>query len=277
MTTLRIIYDNAADRGVITASSTAGSLAASNLKIDRKSKIWRSVGTSATLTCAWPTLEVISGVVMPFCNLSGTATIQVRVYDVTSGGSPIFISPVTLAAPIVPLGYWAWGQQPLGVNAFSYGYTIYARLWFGKMLLAKRVEIDIVDTSNTSGYIDVSRLVVGNHWSPRYNTSFGIPVTYSDQSTNMRAQSGDLIGNNSYKSKKISIDLNWLTDADRSLLASLYKNNGTSKPIFMSVFPNNTDPAKEQNYQIYGKLPSAGQITHPMHTIYSSQLELEEA
>ena len=276
MTTLRVIYDNAADRGTITASSTAGSLSASNLKIDRKSKIWRSVGTIATLTCTWTSLETISGVVLPFCNLSDTATIQVRVYDVGTGGSPIFTSPLILAAPMIPLGYWAWGQQPLGVNTFSYGFNTYARIWLGKMFSARRVEIDIVDTNNTAGYIDVSRLIVGNHWSPQFNTGFGIPVTFTDSTVNSRAQSGDLISNIGFKSKKMTVDLNWLTDADRSLLTSLFRNNGASKPVFMSVFPNDTDPAKEQTYQIYGKLPNSGQITHPMHTIYSSQLELEE-
>lgn len=276
MTTLRIIYDNAADRGVISASSTAGSLAASNLKIDRKSKIWRSVGTSATLTCTWTAPEVVSGVILPFCNLTANATMQVRVYDVAVGGTPIFTSPITVAAPPVGLGYWAWGQQPLGVNAFAYGFNVYARVWFEKMLLARRVEVDIVDSTNPAGYIDVSRLIIGNYWEPAHNTGFGLPVSFTDSSTNSRAQSGDLISNRGYKSKKLSVDLNWLTDADRSMLSSLFRNNGNSKPIFVSIFPNDPDSAKEQTYQIYGKLPTTPQITHPMHTIYSSQIEIEE-
>ena len=162
MTTLRIIYDNVADRGTTIASSTAGSLAASNLKNDRKSKIWRSVGTSATLSCIWTKLEPISGVVLPFCNFSDTATMQVLVYDVATGGTPILTTPITQAAPIVTLGYWSWGQQPLGVNTFSYGFNKYARVWFGKMLLARRVEIVISDPANPSGYLEVARLIVGN-------------------------------------------------------------------------------------------------------------------
>ena len=47
---VRIIYDNAADRATITASSTAGVLVASNMQDDRKSVVWRSTSTSATIT-----------------------------------------------------------------------------------------------------------------------------------------------------------------------------------------------------------------------------------
>lgn len=276
MTTLRIIYDNAVDRGTLTASSTAGSLAASNMQIDRKSKVWRSTTTSATLSCAWTTSEYVSGVIIPFCNLSATATITVRIYNVTSGGSPIYTSPATEAGPIVAAGYWAWGQEPLGVNAYSYGFSKYARVWIPNRYQAKRVEIDISDPSNPSGYLEVSRLVIGNHWSPQFNTSFGIPVSYVDTSVNSRAQSGDLISTIGIKYKKLVVDLNWLVAADRTILSSLLQKNGTSKSVFVSLFPEDEDVVKEQTYEIYGRLPATAQISHPMHMMYSSQLEIEE-
>lgn len=276
MPSLRIVYDNQADSGTLTASSTAGTLSASNMLVDKKSKVWRSVGTSATLKCSWNTFRLINCVILPFCNFSSTATAVVRLYDSTTAGTLLYTSPTTLVTPTVPTGYWGFGTQPLGVNAFSYGFSQHARVWIPNTYSVKRVEIDIVDTNNTSGYLEVSRFVTGNYWSPTYNTSYGIPIVTVDSTQQNRAQSGDLVSLVGFKYKKMSVDLNWLVDADRSRFLAMFQANGASKAVFVSVFPEDSDPLKEQAYQIFGKLPTQSQITHPMYTIYSSQIELEE-
>jgi hypothetical protein len=79
MSNMRIISDNAADRATLTASSTAGALSVTNLQTDVKSDVWRAIGTSARLTATWAALETIQGVALPFCNLSPTALMRVRV------------------------------------------------------------------------------------------------------------------------------------------------------------------------------------------------------
>jgi hypothetical protein len=277
MPSLRIIYDNLADSGTVTATSTAGSLAATNMQIDKKSKVWRSVGTTATLKCSWSSSKSINSIVFAFCNFSSTATVVARLYDTTVGGTPLYTSPSTLITPSVSAEYWGNGSQPLGVNSYSYGFTQHARLWLANTYTTvKRIELDVTDTSNTSGYLEVSRLILGNYWAPTYNTGFGIPMTSVDAGTQTRAQSGDLVSSVSYKYKKLSIDLAWMLAPDRVRLQSMLQNNGISKGVFLSVFPEDTDPFKEQTYQIYGKLPNSVTISHPMHTIYSTQIELEE-
>jgi hypothetical protein len=276
MPSLRIVYDNAADSGTLTATSTAGSLAATNMQIDKKSKVWRSVGTSATLTCSWSSIKLINCVILPFCNFSSTATAIVRVYDAASGGTLLYTSPSTLVTPTVPVGYWGLGTQPLGVNAYSYGFSQHARVWLPSTYSARRVEITITDSSNPSGYLEVARFVTGNYWSPMYNTGFGIPLVTIDSSVQSRSQAGDLITSVGFKYKKMSIDLNWLVDSDRSRFLAMLQTNGSAKAVFVSVFPEDVDTLKEQSYQIFGKLPAQTQVTHPMHTIYSSQIELEE-
>jgi hypothetical protein len=79
MPNLRIIYDNAADRAALTASTTAGALVAANLQTDNKGAIWRSTSTAARLTATWVNPELLSGVALPFCNLSSTSTVRARV------------------------------------------------------------------------------------------------------------------------------------------------------------------------------------------------------
>jgi|APAra7269096714_1048519.scaffolds.fasta_scaffold00313_9 hypothetical protein len=77
MSNLRIVHDNASCRATITASSTAGALAAANLQVDDKSSVWRATGTTARLTLTWQAAEEIGAAAL-ICNLSPTATMRVR-------------------------------------------------------------------------------------------------------------------------------------------------------------------------------------------------------
>lgn len=81
MPNLRIVSDNAIDRAAtLTATSQAStSMSVGNLLIDRKSSVWRSVGTAANFRATWGSAETIGCVALPFCNLSPTATMRVRV------------------------------------------------------------------------------------------------------------------------------------------------------------------------------------------------------
>ncbi len=276
MSNLRIIYNNAIDRATLTASSTAGTLVASNMKLDKKSKVWRSAGTSESITSIWTTSEIINGVILPHCNLTSTATMRVRAYTLSGDGSPIFDSGANLAAPYVGLGLWDWGAIPLGVNAYSYGGGTYAVCWFDNSYSIQKIVIDIEDPDNTATYIECARIVSGSAWSPTYNTSFGIPVSYVDTGTQTRSGGGDMITNRGITYKQINLDLAYMNASDRQRFNEIMRGNGLPRPVFLSVFPEDPDPEKEQTYQVYGKMPEISQLTHPMHTIYSGAITIQE-
>ena len=64
MANIRFIHDNAADRATLAASTTAGSLAATNLQRNEKAAIWRSTGTTATIAATWAIAEPVDSVVL---------------------------------------------------------------------------------------------------------------------------------------------------------------------------------------------------------------------
>ena len=76
MPNLRLIYDNVASSATLTASTTAGTLAASNMLTDVKSVVHRSTGTSVTYTMTWTANQTVGGVALPATNLTSTATIR---------------------------------------------------------------------------------------------------------------------------------------------------------------------------------------------------------
>jgi len=273
---IRIVYNNAADRATITASSTAGSLAASNLKTDFKSAIYRSTGTTTTITLTWTTAEFVGMVALPFSNLTSPATLQVKCYTESTDVSPVLDTGVVSACAAAPLGAWDWGNVPLGVNAYSYVGSAYGRAWFETNAI-KKMEVIISDTTNPSGYIEASRIVCGAYFEPINNAELNAQWAVNETSTNTRNDSSDLITDLGSKSKKISFSLEHMTPSDRASVTNILRGNGIARPVFLSLFPEDSDASQEQLYQVYGKLSQQSAVSIAYWNAYSSTLEVEES
>lgn len=275
MSNLRILYDIASDRATLTASTTAGSLVVDNLKSNHKSLVWRSTSTTASLTATWTTPEFVGCIAIPFCNFTSTATIRVRVYTDAAGNELVFDTGVVLACPYSPLGAFKWGEEPIGVNSYTYGGGTYASVWT-PIKTARKVVIDIVDDGNPAGYLDCGRLVVGGYWTPIYNPQYSATATSQDTSRQYRTEAGELLSDIGTVSKRLNINLSILVPSDRAAFWRSIRNVGMSKPIFVSLFPDDPDSELEQTHQIFGKLPTLGAISASSYNLYSAPLEVEE-
>lgn len=245
------------------------------LLTDDKSEVWRSTATSATLTATFTTSELTGAVIIPFCNLTSTATIRVRGYTNVADTTPIIDTGTKLACPYAPFGLFGWGAVPLGVNAFSYGGGTYAGAWFA-ITSVKKLVIDLVDTDNTQSYIEAARLITGSYWQPQYNAEYGANVAAEDTSTHYRTDSGNLRTDIGNRYRKLSINLSFMTPTDRANFWRIVKGNGMASPMLISLFPENADPELEQAHQIYGRLSSMSAIAASNYNIYSAPCEIEE-
>lgn len=264
---LRIIYKNLVDTATVTASTTAGVTNAANLKLDSKSLVWRSTGSTATLTVVLSTASAIAAVILPFTNLSAAATITVALSNGYTTGAVV-------CAPYNGTELWNPDSIPSGTSTYSYGGGTYARVWFPRQTSITTVTITI---NSNAGFIEASRLVIGDYWSPTYNTSYGLSTQLQDLSSHARSESGDLITNRGTLHNTLSFTFDYLDPEDRVQLISLLKNNGMYRPIFISLFPDNSsDWTKEQAHQIYGKLSQLSAIAHPVLSFYSSSIDIEE-
>jgi len=303
---LRIIYNNILDlpTTIITASSTAAGTATtvSNLKLDSKSQVWRSATTGvangvgglfttrANIVLTFDS-AIIGGVMLPFCNLSSAAKIRVRGYTGTppttgaatntptaaATGTLVLDSTQIFSCPYQNFGLWNWGSLPLGVNSYSYGGGTYGRAWMPAQLACTSLLIEIEDTQCTNPYIEISRIITGSYWSPKYNTSFGLSTGSQDLSKHQRSESGDLITSRGIRYRSMRFDLTWLPPEDRLEFTRILRGNGLPRPLFISLFPDNSqDYEKEQAHQIYGKLSQLSDITHPIFEIYSTSIDIEE-
>lgn len=122
----------------------------------------------------------------------------------------------------------------------------------------------------------VSKIIIGEYWTPRYNTSFGIQVGYADSSSSERTQSGDLYTIQGTRNKVLSLSLDYLDESDKFKMYDILKSNGKMTPLFISVFPQDSDIDKEQMFSIYGKFTELTNLTHSMWTIYNTNISIEE-
>lgn len=275
MPNLRILHDNAADRAVLTASSQAGALGPANLQRERKSAVLRSVGAALSITATLPLAEIVGGVVLAFCNLTANATIRVRGFAEPGDAAPVIDTGQLLACAYAPLGAWDWGATALAVNAFSFGGGAYARAWFPRAT-ARHFVIDLADSGNPAGYIECSRLVMGNYWEPENNASYGASVTPLDTSTLYRTAGGEqrVAAGSTYR--KLTLPLEHMTPLDRASVWRLVRGSGKRRPILVSLFPDNADPELEQTHQLYGRLSDLAAISTPYFETYATSLDIEE-
>jgi hypothetical protein len=273
MSILRIIHSNAADRAVITASSTAGTLVAANMQTDLKGQIHRSTASSVSYSLLWPSFESIGGVALPACNLSSSATIRVRGYSDAAGAVLAVDTGVQYACPGANIDMWDWAI-PLNGNAFAFGGATKALCWLDSHYALRYMIIDIADISNSAGYVDCSRLVTGAYWSPVKNAAYGVTNSVDDGSKNSRNDAGDLQTDRFPSSDNLKFDLKFMPTTDRARINQIMRSVGVSRPLFVSLYPDADDPLLQQDVMIYGKRQNSS-LSFAGMNYYDTSLTIE--
>lgn len=267
MPNLRVVYNNVANQtSSLVASTTAGSLAASNLLNDRKTEVWRATDTNISLTLTWGAGVPVSMVALAFSNLSSTATMRVRCYTLYTDTDPVLDTGHNLCCP-ANLGFTA----PVG-----FGGGVYAAAWFA-LTTAEKVIINVNDTSNPVGYIEAARLIAGAYWSPDRNAEAdSVRMSMQDDSKHTRAESGSLWTDRGPMYKKLQLDLSYMTPSDRNAIWRIITGNGMSNSVYASMMPDSTDAWEEQIHSIYGRLSSSSTLQYKYNHLHATQLVLEE-
>lgn len=302
---LRVVFKNLVDNPAnqLTVSSTASATTtAANMINDYKGYAWRSAQTSTTVSDTLAVIRLVCDqpspagvVVLAYTNLKVGTLVRVRGYlgpaptiNTGTANDPVVVEDVNSTLMfdsgfidcMIPaaLGQFQWGLDSLGLMGND-EYSNYTTVWLDD---AHRIPcttfiIEVQNRGNSDGCIKVGKLIVGDYWCPQFNTSYGADYGIIDSTQSERTEAGDLISSVGSKHKTMSFDLEFMSVKDRSELNRIIKYVGTSIPIFVSIFPENSnDYIKEQVYEIYGKFTQLSNIAHSMYDTYSTQLELEE-
>ena len=282
MPNLRIIHDNIADRAALTASSQAGTMGPANLQVDRKSAVLRATGLIQSITATWPTQECVACVALIFTNMTSGARMRVRGYERLDGSAPAIDTGWTMPCPEAPLDSYPFGELPLGWNAYAWGGTnTWARgggsdavAWFAPVFV-RRLVIDVYCPDLPQGYLEVSRLVAGNYWSPENNAEYGASLQMQDTTEVYRTAAGTAKTAVGVSSEKLSINLGHLASDDRARLMRILRECGPVRPLLFSLFPENPDSLLEQDHMLYGRVVNLDAVSTPYYETYSAPLQIE--
>lgn len=164
------------------------------------------------------------------------------------------------------------------VSAYAYGGGKYACLWFPSKQAATGLAIDIVDTNNAQGYVEVSRLICGDYWAPTNSVVDVSNTTLQvvDTSSHTRTDAGDLYTYVGTKHRKQAINMPSIDSVSRKQLWDIMFGNGMSKPMFISLYPGNSDASLEANHMLYGKLSTSPVMSTPYFSYAAATIEIEE-
>lgn len=174
MPTPLICYPNRADAATLSGGSWTAARPASSVQTREVSDVARSTdATSANtkirfdLGAAYPIRVVgIFG-----HNLSLSATVRIYADDENTYTSPPYDQTVDAFPAIYPSGTSLWGEE-LSEAALSAEDWAGGRLKYGVIHVPGSVQdyrywgIDIVDTGNADGYVEIGRVFIGQAWDP---------------------------------------------------------------------------------------------------------------
>ena len=266
MSNVRVVVNNLADTAVLESAPAVGSLVVSNLQSDAKGTVFRTAGTSTSFEAGWGDDQAISLVAIPACNLTNTASVTITLTN--SLGVQVYSE--TLDACPGSLN----GGDAITVNDFAYGQASKVVIWLQRFTGIRSVLVEIEDLANTSGFIDLSRLVIGDYWSPQFGTGYTAEYTLEDLSQNKRTEAGDLLSTRQPIIERITFNLNALGPTDRQDLLRIAGKAGVYKNILVAILPEDQDAGIRHSSVVYGKRQNSS-IRFEAYQMYGSQFTVE--
>ena len=269
---LQLLYKNDFDDATAAATSSASGFPLTNAGANSKASVWRSTSLSSqTISGNWAgTAKTINCVALAFTNLIEGSTVQVKLYQEIADVSPYYDSGVrTVWFSYDP----PEGFTTIGLIAFPFGGGVHFPVFFNAATV-KKFEIIVTSSGNPDGYIEVGRVLIGNAWSPEHNAEYGATIGHVDDSEINRTAGGQYVDRRGMH-KTISFDLRYLSDSDRSELSSIVRRNGKRSPVFLSMYPDETDEIF-QNGNLFGYFRDPAQFEHVMHSAHDTKVDIDE-
>ena len=274
MQNLRMIIDNAAARAALAATPVAAGMSAAVMKNDTKSNVCRSTGTDIEITMTWDVAERIGGVHFPWCNGSPSTTIEVLGYLDKAGVTKVLDTGVRPACPARARALRAPWTLVSAASAYAWGGGAHAFTWFENTSV-KRLVIRLKDPGSLQGYMEVSRVFVGESFSPDQNASYDPGLTPVNTGAQFRTDAGDRRFVRGTKSAKLAVELGSMTERDRDFIWGMLVANGLEVPIIVSLYPGDASPERERDHQIYGALVQSAAMRRPNFAQHATTLEWE--
>lgn len=190
----------------LSSGNWSASLPLANLQDRRLSKVARSTNALAASTQFDVDLGVaraIRVIAIPKHSISSTGTVRVR----GSNTAGVFTSPVYDSTALA-----AW---PVGVTAEdTEGMNLAFILALGAAQTARYWRVEVVDTANPAGYIDIARIIIAGGWEPTVYFSIGAKLGLETETTRELTDGGAAVYNEKAKRRTASFSIELIPETE---------------------------------------------------------------
>lgn len=272
-------YPNRSDAGTMAGGSWLAGLPLANLQSREMAKVARSsdaLNASTLFTLDLATAKTLRTFALCNHNLSADARWRVTL-GTTSGGSQVYDSGWLDVWQMTfgDLVEWESVTWWMGVAGDEYLRSPYAAmLALPDYYTARYVKVEIDDTTNADGYVQIGRFFAGNAIQSGYNAAYGLQDAWEDLSTLDRAESGSDWAYEKRKLRNVSFVLEYLTATEASYYHELQRMVGTTGEVLYMPYPS--EPGENQRYGFLGQLADLSPIDYPFYRVRRLPLRIKE-
>jgi len=272
-------FPNRTDTSTLSGGSWTG---LANLKIRDTYSLART--TDATLASTQFDIDLgtsdynIHALSLHSHNLSSNATWRITV-GTSAGASDVFDSgfisvwSVTFDSDLNQFEQGAyWPDVTNDANVRSH-FSIIST--FSNAAMANQyIRVEINDTTNTDGYIEIGRLGVWSGFQPSKNAVWGINHGWDDQSDTNFSISGELNYEKRKAKRTANMSFDFLTDSEANTMYELVRRSGTTGEVM--YIPDPADMAYSQRYGFRGRLRRLGALEKTSIDVNTQEIQAEE-
>jgi hypothetical protein len=136
--------------------------------------------------------------------------------------------------------------------------------------------VEISDTSNSDGYVQIGRLFMARGWTPTINYTYGASLGYQDPTPVETSLSGAEYFDIRSKFRVFTFKLDYISDTDAySYALELQRLAGISGEVL--IIPDGGEDLAQQPLRSFvGRLRQIGSVSQPQPTTYSVNFEVKE-
>lgn len=261
-----ISYPNRVDEATLSAGSWGSTLA--NLQDRQLSLVARSVDaltTSTVVRFAYAATRSFRCFALVNHNLSEAAQWRIKV-GTTAGGAEVYDSGwIDCWQMAFDLGLMPWGTAGLWRHIDGDEFVGHDRAivhvapagWYD----GTHVQIEIDDTTNADGFVQIGRVFLGGGIQPAYNMSYGMSEGWVDRTEVQTTPGGAEFFQNRRPHRVATFSLDWLSAEEFKRFYEMQRLLGISGEVF--YIPDAEDADAQQRQGFLARLQELSMIEYP--------------
>lgn len=284
MANITLGWPNRIDAATVSGGSWQATLPLSNIKDRRLSRLARSsnaLAASTIINLDLGSARTVGAVALVAHNLSVSATVRIMGDDAADFATPVYSSGwfSAWASGVIPQELLEWEDDNFWLGTISQQAAAGYQSPIIHIVAARPVlrywRIEISDTSNSDGYVQIGRVFIGDTWTSTYNYSYGTGLGHEDSTEIESSLGGEEYFDDRKRFRVFRFALDWLTESESYVrVIDLQRLAGVSGELL--VVPDSDDATHSFRRSFLGRLRSLSPMIHVNSAQRSAQFEIKE-